>query len=128
MSPQAFATAYADPAAPLVPLIHLPAIWAERTALERESLVRDLLNTEVSPEGLAILTRDGTFGPLRSIFPAEAQTIADTAKVSPDECVAFALTRATLTAELVLHRDTAGTYRVLRCNDIRQLAPLPTPP
>jgi len=108
----------------LVPPPHL----AETNPVERQRLVLDLLDSEISPEGMAILARDGSFGPLRELFPTEADAWAKAFSVNVDDCVAFRLQRGNTTAELVLHRQPDTTYRVLRCNDIRQLANPPSQP
>ncbi|MDB6005879.1 MAG: hypothetical protein JWR15_2866 [Prosthecobacter sp.] len=103
-------------------LVQAPAFLNDRSQPERDLLTLNLLEGEVSPEGLAILTKDGDFGPLRSIFPSEAESWSKALAVNAEECVAFRLQKGGFTAELVLHRQADDTYRVLRCNDIRQLA------
>ncbi|MCB1208709.1 MAG: hypothetical protein KDK97_05260 [Verrucomicrobiales bacterium] len=71
---------------------------------------------------MVVLARDGKFGSLEALFPGEAKVWAGAYAVNVDECVAFKLQRGGLCAELVLHGEPDSTYRILRCNDIRQLA------
>jgi hypothetical protein len=112
----------------LSPLVVAPVSLSNRSSIERDSLLRDYLETEISPEGLDILTRHGAFGYLTELLPTEAESIADTARVDLTDCFAFKLQRTDRIAELVLHRQIDGSFRVLRCNDIRQLAePAPAP-
>jgi len=82
-----------------------------------------------------VLKRDGAFGPLANLFPAEAETWAKQAGVKPEDCVAFKLERNGLRAEVVLVRtpdsplvprpSSLPGYRILRCNNIKQLAQPP---
>jgi hypothetical protein len=109
-------------------LIPAPEFLKERSPVERDELLMELIGNEISPEGLAVLARDGDFGPLKEIFPGQADSWAGAFGANADDCVAFRLQRNGTTAELVLHRLPDATYRVLRCNDIRQLAvPSPLP-
>ena len=84
--------------------------------------IADVLRDEVSAEGLAELRRHARFGPLAEVFPDEAKRWADTASVPVGECVAFRMERDGLRAEVVLHRTPAG-FRILRCNNVKQMAP-----
>ncbi|MBL9146094.1 MAG: hypothetical protein JNM99_20600 [Verrucomicrobiaceae bacterium] len=85
----------------------------------------DLLAGEVSAEGMDILVKEGVFGPLSNVFPTEQARWCKAFNVRSEDCIAFKLVRDNLTAELVLHRESDGSYRVLRANDIRQLAASP---
>lgn len=109
-------------------LLIAPPVFAERSHPEMILLMRDLLNSEISAEGLDILAEEGEFGPLKDLFPDQASAWLLPYGLSPDDCVAFKIQRGPLTAELVLHRQPDGGFKVLRANDIRQLAePAPTP-
>jgi hypothetical protein len=112
----------------LAELISSPAYLLEKAPEERGLLMMDLLKDEISKEGIEILMREGKYGALQEIFPNEATPWAKSFDVNPEDCVAFRLNRNDLTAELVLHRQTDGSFRVLRCNDIRQLANTPSQP
>lgn len=105
-----------------------PPHLAEANPAERQRLVLDLLESEISPEGLVVLLEEGQFGKLRDVFPSQADAWTRPYAVSPEDCVAFRLQRDLLTAELVLLRLADGSFRVLRCNDIRQLANPPSQP
>ena len=108
-------------------LVVTPDFLAAKSPDERDQLLLDLLASEISPGGLTILQESGQFGPLSEVFPAEADSWARAFSVSPDECVAFRMENGDNPAELVLHRGANG-YRVLRCNNVRQLArPPPSP-
>lgn len=117
--------------AELLDLIVLPAAVQGRTAPEQSEFLVKALNDEISPEGLAVLRKDGAFGPLKELFPAEAEAWARQARVNPDDCVAFKLERNGLRAEVVLERiaefearNAKGRpgYRVVRLNNVKQLA------
>jgi hypothetical protein len=105
-----------------------PPVFADHSQVEKGLLTLELLNNEVSAEGLDILANEGEFGPLNTLFPDQASAWLQPYGLSSDACVAFRLKRGQLTAELVLHRQPNGSYKVIRANDIRQLAePAPTP-
>ena len=109
-------------------LITLPPALEDKSPAERSLLTMDLLDTELSADGLRILLEQGAFGTLTKIFPEKAVEWTEPYRIPPDQCFAFKLTRNAVTAELGLHRQPDGTFRVLRCNDIRQLAlPPPSP-
>lgn len=122
-----FATRFTDAlnsraSAELRRLVYSPPFLNDKSAVERDLLILDLLATEVSAEGMAILIRDGDFGSVLKLFPAEALGWCQAFGVKAADCDAFRLQRGEFTAELVLHRQSDASYRVLRCNDIRQLA------
>ena len=115
----------------LFDLIVLPAAVRGQSRSEQCEFLFKSLNDEISPEGLAALRKQGDYGPLRQIFPAEAEGWARQAGVNPDECVAFKMERRGLHAEVVLlHRPESETrstgdqaeYRILRLNNVRQMA------
>lgn len=109
-------------------LVVSPSFLADKAPAERDHLMIDLLAGEVSAEGMNILVKEGVFGPLSSVFPTEQARWCKAFDVRSEDCVAFKLVRDNLTAELVLHRESDGSYRVLRANDIRQLAASPPVP
>lgn len=115
----------------LLRVIVSPSSVRDRTAAEQAEFLRKALRDEISPEGLAVLKRDGQFGPLTNIFPAEAEAWSRQAGVSPENCVAFKLERNGLRAEVVLRKPStfnpqpsAGDppYRIVRVNNVKQLA------
>lgn len=128
--------------AELLHLLVIPAAVQGRTAPEQSEFLAKALNDEISPEGLAVLRKHGDYGPLRKLFPAEAETWAKAAGVNPDQCVAFKLERKGLRAEVVLVKPSnlnpsprqseaaaAGqpstseqSYRIVRVNNVKQLA------
>lgn len=115
----------------LLDLLVIPAAVQSRTAPEQSEFLVKALNEEISPEGLAALRKRGDYGPLRELFPAEAETWAKQAGVNPDECVAFKLERQGLRAEVVLVRPSIvntqistrePSYRIVRLNNVKQMA------
>ena len=73
--------------------IVLPAALATRTPAEQAEFITKALRDEISREGIALLQRDGRFGSLTNLFPAEAQSWAAQAGVKTEDCVAFRLDR-----------------------------------
>lgn len=117
--------------ADLLRLLIIPAALQGRTTPEQSEFLTKALNDEISPEGLAALQRYGDFGPLKKLFPAEAEGWARQAGVYPEECVAFKLERNGLRAEVVLVLiPTYGvqspkrekSYRIVRVNNVKQMA------
>jgi hypothetical protein len=113
--------------ADLLKLICTPAAIQGRTAPEQAQFLTKALADEISPEGLVVLQRQGTFGPLTNVFPAEAEKWAKQAGVRAEDCVAFKLERRGLCAEVVLAQDSAlrtphSPSRIVRCNHVRQMA------
>jgi hypothetical protein len=102
--------------------VEIPAAIAGKPPTEQQRWLGEMLQDEISAEGLAALTRQGRFGPVAELFPGEARRWADTARVPVEECVAFRMERDGLRAEVVLHRTPAG-YRIVRCNNVKQMAP-----
>jgi hypothetical protein len=88
---------------------------------EQTEFLTKALRDEISPEGLAVLRREGKFGALTDLFPQEAKTWAAQAGVKPEDCVAFRMERDNIRAEVVLVRE-GEVYRVVRCNNVKQLA------
>lgn len=105
----------------LLNLIATPAAISGRTPAEQTEFLTKALRDEISPEGLTILQRAGEFGPLAQLFPQESAAWAARAGVMPTDCVAFRLERDGLRAEVVLVRE-GEAFRVVRCNNVKQLA------
>ena len=121
----------------LLDLIALPSALQGRTRPEQTEFLTKALRDEVSAEGLAVLKREGTFGPLTNIFPAEAEAWAKQAGVKPEDCVAFKMEKNGLRAEVVLASGQkagansqkssvishqSSVLRVVRLNNVKQLA------
>ncbi len=102
-------------------MVVVPGVCRNRTSQEQEDFLRKALKDEVSEDGLDVLASTGVFGPLREVFPEEAHEWTGPHGLDPAECVAFRATKGALRAELVLH-VAEDDYRVVRCNNIRQLA------
>jgi len=99
----------------------VPLGRTEQTVWEREDFLRKALRDEISSEGIAAIKREGTFGPLREIFPAEAEKWGALFGVKPEDCFAMRMERKGLRAEVVVLAE-GGVYRVLRCNNVKQMA------
>jgi len=110
--------------AELLHLVVMPTAIQGRTAPEQSEFLAKALNDEISPEGLAVLRKHGRYGPLKELFPAEAETWAKRAGVNPDDCVAFKLERAGLCAEVVLYKpaNPESPCLIVRLNNVKQLA------
>lgn len=115
----------------LFQLLVVPAAVQGRTKSEQSEFLVKALTDEISPEGLAVLRKQGTYGPLRKLFPAEAEAWAKSAGVNADDCVAFKLERNGLRAEVVVLKPSPFNspssasppiYRVVRLNNVKQLA------
>lgn len=113
--------------APLLDLILQPTALQGRTLAEQSEFLVKALRDEISVEGLAVLQRDGDYGSLTNIFPAEAKTWSNQAGVNAEDCVALKLERNGLRAEVVLVRiadsnNQIANLRIVRCNNVKQLA------
>ena len=111
----------------LFELISLPTSLAGRTVAEQSEFLVKALRDEVSDKGLSVLQREGAFGPLTNIFPAEAGAWSRQAGVNAEDCVAFKLEKNGQRAEVVLARNSQAEIqnsglRVVRCNNVKQLA------
>jgi hypothetical protein len=100
----------------------LPDAATSRSADDLAQWLSEVLRDEISTEGLGILGREGSFGPLRELFPEQAEPWAAVFRVAVDDCVAFRMERDGITAELVFG-ETASGWRILRCNNVKQMAP-----
>jgi hypothetical protein len=109
-----------DPDA-LLNAVVLPAAIQGRTSAEQVEFLVKALRDEISPEGVAALRRRGTYGPLPTIFPGEADRWASLAGAKPQDCVAFKMERNGVRAEVVLIHEAQG-FRIVRCNNVKQMA------
>lgn len=82
--------------------------WASRTRAEQIEFISKALRDELSREGLVVLKKEGRFGSLNELFPAEADVWAVQAGVKPEDCVAFRMERNGLRAEVVLVRNSGA--------------------
>jgi len=117
--------------AELLDLLVIPAAVRGRSAPEQSEFLAKALKDEISPQGVAVLRRRGAYGPLKKIFPAEAEGWAAQAGIKADDCVAFRLERHGLRAEVVLLKPSTlneqpstaeQRYRIVRVNNVKQLA------
>ena len=113
----------------LADVLILPTALQGRTEPEQTEFLRKALADEISPEGLAVLQRDGAFGALTNLFPNEGVAWANQAGVNLGDCMAFKLERNGVRAEVVLARDATASdpsksFRVVRCNNVKQMATL----
>jgi len=108
--------------AELLDTVLVPAAIHGRTPAEQLEFLTKALRDEISSEGLAVLRREGSYGTLEKLFPQEAAAWAGQAGVQPSDCVAFRLDRNGVRAEVVLVHE-GQAYRVVRCNNVKQLAP-----
>ncbi len=111
----------------LLEAVSIPEAIRGRTTAEQAEFLNKALRDEISPEGLKVLRREGEFGSLTNLFPAEAKIWAEQAGVNPEDCVAFKLERNGLRAEVVLAYDSAlrapnSALKIVRCNNVKQLA------
>jgi hypothetical protein len=107
--------------AELLDTVLIPAAIKSRTPSEQEQFLAKALADEISPAGVESLERHAEFGPLKTIFPDEATVWCSQAGVNVDDCVAFKMERAGIRAEVVMLHE-GQTYRILRCNNVRQMA------
>ena len=105
----------------LLDAVLLPDAIRDKTVAEQQGFLTKVLTDEISPEGVRNLRQHAEFGPLKSIFPDEAGGWCATAGVLAVDCVAFKMERAGIRAEVVLVRE-GTTYRVVRCNNVKQMA------
>ena len=116
------ASALANPnGSELLDTVFLPVAIQGRTPTEQREFLTKALADEVSAAGVLALQRGAEFGPLKSVFPNEAAAWCQQAGLNSDHCVAFKLERHGLRAEVVLVQE-GKTYRVVRCNNVKQMA------
>jgi hypothetical protein len=105
-----------------MPLLELSPSAAARSPQDQTQWIADVLRDEVSAAGLVELRRHARFGPLAEVFPEEGKRWAEAAHLTVERCVAFRMERDGIRAEVVLHQTSTG-FRVLRCNNVKQMAP-----
>ena len=105
----------------LFDIVLIPAAIQDRTPAEQQEFLDKALNAEISPAGVLALKRHAEFGDLKSVFPKEAAAWCRQAGVNADDCVAFKMEHDGIRAEVVLLRE-GETYRVVRCNNVKQMA------
>lgn len=107
--------------AALLDSVLMPSAIQTRTPAEQTEFLVKALADEISPEGVASLKAHAEFGPAKILFPIDCLRWCQQAGVNVDDCVAFKMERAGIRAEVVLARDGA-TYRIVRCNNVKQMA------
>lgn len=105
----------------LLETIVMPAAIRSQTPAEQQEFLTKALAEEISPEGVLALKHHAQFGLAKSIFPDEYANWCQQAGVDADNCVAFKMERAGIRAEILLVRE-GQTYRVVRCNNVKQMA------
>ena len=103
-----------------------PTVAEDKTPEEYQRWLREVLQEEISKEGLAVLAKDAQFGPLLSLFPDQAVAWTSPHSIPPEACLAYRMERAGITAEVVL-APHQGSFKIIRCNNIKQMALLPKP-
>lgn len=99
----------------------LPRAFQGETTSEQSAFLVKALHDEISPDGVLALKHHAAFGSLEKIFPDEAAAWCKLINVNPDDCVAFKMERYGIRAEVVLVRE-GEAYRVVRCNNVKQMA------
>ena len=105
----------------LLDMVFIPVAIQDRTPAEQREFLDKALHDEISPNGVLALKHHAAFGSLEEIFPDKVAVWCKQANVNPDDCVAFKMERAGICAEVVLVRE-GNAYRVLRCNNVKQMA------
>jgi hypothetical protein len=105
----------------LLKLVAAPQVVQGKTPQEQAEFIRKALKNEISEDGLRVIASQGSFGPLSQIFPVKGLVWARQAGVNPNDCVALKCEHNGPIAEVVM--EVRGeTYRVVRCNNVKQLA------
>lgn len=110
-----------DNSAALLNNVVLPRAFQGETVSEQSKFLVNALHDEISLAGVLALKHHAVFGSVQEIFPDKAVAWCKPANVNPDNCVAFKMERDGIRAEVVLVREANG-YRVLRCNNVKQMA------
>jgi hypothetical protein len=105
----------------LLDTVLMPVAVRSQTPAEQQEFIAKALHDEISPEGVLAMKHSAEFGPAKSVFPVESANWCKQAGVNADDCVAFKMERAGIRAEVLLVRE-GQTYRVLRCNNLKQMA------
>lgn len=105
-------------AAGLLQALIIPESVAGRTPSEQAEFIQKALKDEISSEGIALLKKNAQFGPLKEIFPQEAEQWAAQAGVQSENCLAFRLDRLARPRMEVVIFTNEHQFRVIRCNNI----------
>ena len=105
----------------LLETVLIPTTIRSQTPAEQQEFLTKALADEISPAGVEALKHHAEFGPLESIFPSEAPVWCQQAGVNADDCVAFKMEHDGIRAEVVLVHN-GQSYRVVRCNNVKQMA------
>jgi hypothetical protein len=105
----------------LLDTVLMPVAIRSQTASEQQEFIAKALHDEISPEGVLAMKHHAQFGLAKLIFPDEYVNWCQQAGVDADNCVAFKMERHGIRAEVLLVRE-GETYRVVRCNNVKQMA------
>ena len=105
----------------LLEIVVTPAAVSSKTQAEQEEFIAKALADEISPEGVLALKNHAQFGLVKSIFPDEYAKWCLQAGVTADDCVAFKMEHDGIQAAVLLVHE-GQTYRVVRCNNVKQMA------
>jgi len=114
----------------LLQTVAMPATLRDRTPGEQFEFMAKALREEITPDGLALLQREGQFGTLTNLFPGEGILWAEQADVCPEDCVAFKFERNGLRTEVVLAKPSSlnsqppTPFQIVRCNNVTASAPV----
>jgi hypothetical protein len=100
--------------------VAVPQAVQGKTPQEQAEFIRKALKSEISENGLRLIARLGSFGPLNQIFPVEGAAWAKQAGVDSENCLAFRRDGKPFRTEIVLEAQ-GQTYRVVRCNNVNSL-------
>ena len=105
----------------LLKQVAIPQAVQGKTPQEQAEFLRKALKGEISEDGLRLMAKRGSFGPLSEIFPDDGTAWAKQAGVNPENCVAFRRDGQRFRTEVVLEVQ-GQTYRIVRCNNVNNLA------
>ena len=105
----------------LLEIVVMPAAVSSQTQEEQKEFIAKALADEISPEGVLALKHHAQFGLAKSLFPAEYAKWCLQAGVTADDCVAFKMEHDGIQAAVLLVHE-GQTYRVVRCNNVKQMA------
>jgi hypothetical protein len=105
----------------LLDSVLMPVAIQSRTPAEQKEFLVKALSDEISPAGVMALKRHAEFGLAKAVFPTEALKWCAQAGVNANDCVAFKMERDGIRAEVLLVHE-GQNYRVVRCNNVKQMA------
>ena len=105
----------------LIADVVIPPALSQRTVSEQAEFLTKALRDEISPAGIAALRKEATFGPLREIFPGQADHWSQQSGIPVDDCLAFRMERHGIQAQVVIYRS-GSDFRILRCVNVSRLA------